>query len=66
LVEGGIDGNEDADDNGNDDTSFPLRYSLVTNRNITEDYDTSKKVELDALTKEFLPSAMDHHGEPRY
>jgi hypothetical protein len=61
LVEGGTEGNEDVDADGNDDASFPLRYSLVTtNRNMTEDYNASRKVQLNALAKEILPSATDH------
>jgi hypothetical protein len=60
LVEGGTEGNEDVDADGNDDASFPLRYSLVTNRNMTQDYNASRKVQLNALAKEFLPSATDH------
>jgi hypothetical protein len=47
-----------------DDASFPLRYSLVTNRDITEDYDACREGQLKALAKEFLPSARDR-AEPR-
>jgi hypothetical protein len=65
LVEGGTEGNEDADGDGNDDASFPLRYSLVTNRNMTQDYNASRNVQLNALAKEFLPSATDHYAESR-
>ena len=65
LVEGGTEDNEDANGDGNNDASFPLRYSLVvTNQNMTQDYNASRKVQLNALAKEFLPSATDH-AEPR-
>jgi hypothetical protein len=47
------------DGDGDDDASFPLRYSLVTNRDITQDYDACRKVQLNALAKEFLPLATD-------
>lgn len=42
------------------DTSFPLRCSLVTDRNITHDYNASSEVQLSALAKEFLPSVTDY------
>jgi hypothetical protein len=68
LVEGGTEGNEqghvDADGNGDDDASFPLRYSLVTDRNITQDYNASRKMQLNALANAFLPSTTDQ-GESR-
>jgi hypothetical protein len=64
LVEEGTEGNQDADEDGNDNANFPLRYSLVTDRNVTADYNTSRTVQLNALAKEFLPSAIDH-AEPR-
>jgi hypothetical protein len=51
--------NEDADDDRNVDPSFPLRYSLVTNRDIAHDYETSATVQLTALAKKFLPLAND-------
>jgi hypothetical protein len=63
-AEGRTEDNEDADGDGNVDSNFPLRHSLVTNRNTTQDYDASRKVQLDALAKEFLPSATDY-AEPR-
>jgi hypothetical protein len=57
VVEGRTQGDEDADGDGGVDTSFPLSYSLVTNRNITQNYKASRKAQLNALAKEFLPSA---------
>jgi hypothetical protein len=64
LVEEGTESNQDADEDSNDNANFPLRYSLVTGRNVTADYNTSRMVQLNALAKEFLPSATDH-AEPR-
>jgi hypothetical protein len=51
---------------GNDDqeTDFPLRYSLVTNRHIAHDYEASRDMHLNALGKEFLPSGTED-AEPR-
>ena len=63
-MEEGTEGNQDADDDGNDNANFPSRYSLVTNQNVTADYNTSRTIQLNALAKEFLPSARDH-AEPR-
>jgi hypothetical protein len=63
-VEEGTESNQDADEDGIDNANFPLRYSLVTDRNVTADYNTSRMVQLNALAKEFLPSATDH-AEPR-
>jgi hypothetical protein len=62
LVEEGTEGNhQDADEDGNDNANFPLRrYSLVTNRNVTADYNISRMVQLNALAKEFISSAIDH------
>ena len=60
MVEEGTEGNEDANGDNDDNTSFPLRYSLVTNRDITQDYNTSRDVQFKALAKEFLPSGTDH------
>jgi hypothetical protein len=63
--EKGTDGNQDADKDGNNIANFPLRYSLVTGRNVTADHNsTSRMVQLNALAKEFLPSTIDH-AEPR-
>jgi hypothetical protein len=64
LVEGRTEDNVDADGDGNVNSNFPLRCSLVTNQNTTQDYNASRKVQLDALAKEFLPSATDY-AEPR-
>jgi hypothetical protein len=64
LVERRTEDNEDADGDGDVDANFPLRHSLVTNRNTTQDCEASRKVQLDALAKEFLPSATDC-AEPR-
>jgi hypothetical protein len=64
LVEGRTEDNEDADGDGDVDANFPLRHSLVTNQNTTQDCEASRKVQLDALAKEFLPSATDC-AEPR-
>ena len=51
-----LEANEDEDEDDNIDTSFPLRYSLVTNRTIALDSNTSENVQLNALAKKFLPS----------
>ena len=56
MVEEETRSNEDADDD------FPLRYSLVTNRHITQDYEASRDMQLKALGKEFLPSGTDDAG----
>jgi hypothetical protein len=63
LVEGRTERNEVVDSNSDGDARFPLRYSLVTNRNMTQDYDASREAQLSALAKEFLPSATDY-AEP--
>jgi hypothetical protein len=64
-VEGETEGDEDTEDgNDNDQADFPLRYSLVTNRDMIQDYDASRKAQLNALAKEFLPPATDD-AEPR-
>jgi hypothetical protein len=63
-VERETEGNEDAEEEDcNFDATFPLRYSLVTNRNVTYDYKTSKEMQLSALTKKFIPSATDDAEE---
>ncbi len=63
-MEEGTEGNEDADEDVDDNANFPLGYSLVTDRNVTADYNTSRTVQLNAFAKEFLPSAIDQ-AEPR-
>jgi hypothetical protein len=59
VEEGTDEGNQDAAEDGTNDANFPLRYSLVTDRNVTADYNTSRTVQLKALVKEFLPSAIE-------
>ncbi len=49
LAEEGTEGNQDADEDGNDNANFPLRYSLVTGQNVTADYNTSRTVQLNAF-----------------
>jgi hypothetical protein len=59
-------GNDNVMDSSDDeDESFPLRHSLVTDRNATEDCKACRKVQLNALAKEFLSSSLDCHAEPR-
>jgi hypothetical protein len=55
LAERATEGNADADGNGDNVGSFPLRRSLVTNQNMTQDCNACRKVQLNALAKEFLP-----------
>jgi hypothetical protein len=62
MVEEETRSNEDADDDDDYETDFPLRYSLVTNRHITQDYEASRDMQLKALGKEFLPSGTDDAG----
>lgn len=62
LVEARMEeGGEDADED--EEANFPLRYSLVTDRDITQDYKAAVRIQWKALEKEFLPST--EHAEPR-
>jgi hypothetical protein len=66
LVIEGTEGNKDADENGNDNANFSLRYSLVTDRNVTANYAFLHRMHSFRIHSFILSYILCVHGIPPY